>query len=219
MLMDSREFAIRVITNSDKYAERLREKVLNKVTVLDGEDLVRVLKNRVWAEFHLGVLRPAKQMLLLPDEDVDLRWMLTEHLYEEYKHAKVFSEILEELGEDGDITHIQPSPEDIHLLHSTLQYDDALDIAAAFQVTGEVVLIEILKHLTTLVEPCFAKRIEEEVLVDEGKHVKNGRKLLERYCTTEEQQRRVVAISEKTFEEICACYEVDFYGAIKAEAD
>ena len=59
----------------------------------------------------------------------------------------------------------------------------------------------------------------QEVLVDEGKHVKNGRKLLERYCTTEEQQRRVVAISEKTFEEICACYEVDFYGAIKAEAD
>ncbi len=216
MFMESREFAIRVITNSDKYAERLREKVLDKIDSIDRKDLVHVLKNRVWSEFHLGVLRPAKQILLLPDEDVDLRWMLTEHLMEEYKHAQVFSEILEDMGEDGDITNIQPSPEDLELLHSTLQYNDPIEIAAAFQVTGEVVLIEILKHLVTLVESHHAKRIEEEIIIDEGKHVKNGRRLLERYCTTEETQRRVVEISEKTFEEICRCYDVDFYGTIKA---
>ena len=217
MVMDSREFAIRVISNSDKYAERLREQALDQITDIARADLVRVFRSRVWSEFTLGVYRPAKQILLLPEEDIDLKWILTEHLEDEYRHSKVFSSILEEMGEDGDITTYEPTPGEKALLQSTLQYDDPIDIAAAFQVTGEVMLIEILRHLKTLVEPPVAERIEKEVILDEGRHVKNGRLLLERYCTTEEKQRRVVEISEKTFESLCGIYGVDFYGSIKTE--
>ena len=50
MVMDSREFAIRVISNSDKYAERLREKVLDPVTFLEQDDLVMIYKRRMWYE-------------------------------------------------------------------------------------------------------------------------------------------------------------------------
>ena len=88
MVMDSREFAIRVITNSDKYAERLREQALDQITEIARVDLVRVLRSRVWSEFTLGVYRPAKQILLLPEEDIDLKWILTEHLEDEYRHSK-----------------------------------------------------------------------------------------------------------------------------------
>ena len=219
MVMDSREFAIRVISNSDKYAERLREKVLDPVTFLDQENLVMIYKRRMWYEYHLGVLPPAKQITQLSYEDMDLRWLLTEQLAEEYHHSRVFSDLLKEMGEDGDITHFEPRPEYLDVVHNTLDFDTPWEIAASLQVTGEVMLISILKWLQTLVEPRIAQLIEDEVLIHEGKHIRLGRMILERFATTEERQRRVVEISERKFESLCEAHNVKFYGTIKTEVN
>ncbi len=219
MVMESREFAIRVISNSDKYAERLREKALDPVTYLDRENLVMIYKRRMWYEYHLGVLPPAKQITQLSPEDLDLRWLLTEQLTEEYHHSKVFSDILKEMGEDPDITHFETRPEYHNVVHHTLDFDTPWEIAASLQVTGEVMLISILKWLQGLVEPRISDIIENEVLIHEGKHVRFGRMILERFATTEERQRRVVEISETKFESLCTAHDVKFYGTIKTEVD
>ena len=49
--------------------------------------------------------------------------------------------------------------EDVELPHPTLRRTIRRKVATAFQVTGEVVLIEILRHLMTLVESYATKRI------------------------------------------------------------
>lgn len=219
MVMDSHEFAIRVITNSDKYATRLKELVLDPVQNIDEEQLVRMFKYHMWTEFMLGVRPPAKQLTLLPNNDVECRLRLAKQISDEYRHSLFFSELLREWGEDSDLNNYSPPQDQYQLFLDTYTFDTPIEIAASLQVTGEVVLITILRRLKNLVAKYkgsdLAEQLDREVIADEGDHVLTGRKILETYATTEESQQRVVEVSELKFESLCSAYQVDFYGAIK----
>ncbi|HLW49305.1 MAG TPA: hypothetical protein VKW09_16285 [bacterium] len=41
-----------------------------------------------------------------------------------------------------------------------------------------------------------AKHLEEDVIPDEGTHIRFGRVILERYCTTDDLQRRALHVQE-----------------------
>lgn len=219
MVMDSHEFAVRVITNSDKYATRLKELVLDPVQDVDEEHLVRMCKYHMWTEFMLGVRPPAKQLTLLPDDDVECRLRLAKQISDEYRHSLFFSEILKDWGEDGDLVNYEPPQTQYQLFLDTYAFDTPIEIAASLQVTGEVVLMTILRRLKSFVAKlkgdALAEELDREVIVDEGDHILTGRKILETYATTEESQQRAVEVSELKFESLCNAYGLDFYGAVK----
>jgi hypothetical protein len=158
-------------------------------------------------------------LVCIPDEHLDIKYRLGEQIEEEQIHSRIFSELAKELGGDPEITHYQPTKRQLQLWKETYDFEDFLDISASMQITGEVVLIHILRRLVRLSPPHMGKIIEERVIKDEGKHVLNGRMILERFATTEEAQRRVVEVSERKFEALCEAYGVKFYGLIKTGAD
>ncbi len=219
MVMDSHEFAVRVITHSDKYATRLKELVLDPVQDVDEEQIIRMCKYHMWTEFMLGVRPPAKQLTLLPDDDVECRLRLAKQISDEYRHSLFFSEILKDWGEDGDLVNYEPPQTQYQLFLDTYAFDTPIEIAASLQVTGEVVLMTILRRLKSFVAKLkgddLAEELDREVIVDEGDHILTGRKILETYATTEESQQRVVEVSELKFESLCNAYGLDFYSAVK----
>ena len=57
-----------------------------------------------------------------------------------------------------------------------------------------------------VVDERSAKIMQDEILVHEGTHVRNGRLVLERYATTEDIQRRVEEIGDIKYQQICKSY-------------
>ena len=218
MVMDSGEFAQTVQANSLEYAGRLKEMVLDPVTSVGEEELIRMTSWHMWAEYNLGVIPPARQIDLLPFEDLDLKLLLTDQLMEEHHHYKVFSRIVDYLGGDSDITRFKPNSAQRALYEATLDYETAWEIAASLQLTGEVILINILQRLARLLPNKMGKFLEDEVILHEGNHVDTGRLIVQRYATTQAIQDRVVEISESKFRQQCETYGLDFYAQIKGAA-
>ena len=89
--MDSSEFAGQVIRKSTQLAQELRDKIYVFEKQLEGPEFIPVLQSWMWKEYWLGVPPPAKQITLLPDQDVNIKLRLTRQILEEYKHYQIFA--------------------------------------------------------------------------------------------------------------------------------
>lgn len=197
--MESRLFAKEILMRAEKVADGIGQELEGRPR-LDRPALIRTLKAHMWREFALGVLPASKQITLLPPDDLEMKVRLAQHAAEELLHYQVLAELIAELGGDPDITHYEPTEEDLALYHQTNGPPTLLGITGAFQVSAEVILIEVLKSLIRILDKRMGEIVRDKVLAHEGSHVRNGRLLLERYATTPEGQAEVEASFEAMIE-------------------
>ncbi|MFQ5912007.1 MAG: hypothetical protein ACE5JS_02375 [Nitrospinota bacterium] len=206
MVMDSAEFARKMIQRAEEYARLMEEKVYTSREPLSEERVIGLLKSQMYREFHLGVMPPSKQLTLIPDTETNLKILITRQLCEEFLHYKVLSDRLEEMGANGDLSDYEPLQEDLDMYRLTYEYQTPWEIAASLQVFGETILITSQRWMIEVLDPRSAEIMRDEILVHEGSHVRNGRLVLERYATTEEIQRRVEEIGDLKYRQICKSY-------------
>lgn len=172
----------------------------------------------------LGVHVPAKAMTLLPDDAQDLKLLLARQIQDEWKHSGIFAERVRAFGGDDDLTRFVPSKTDWKLYHDTYDWQHPIELVTSLNCTGEVMITEMFKIIVdpsravvdertaavirdeiladepdgipSLVDCVTAKHLAEDVIPDEGTHIRFGRVILERYCTSDELQRRARHVQE-----------------------
>jgi hypothetical protein len=206
MVMDSSEFAKKMVLRAEEYAEWMQANVYTDREPLSRERTIGLLKSQMYREYYLGVLPPSKQLIMIPDTELELKILITRQLCEEFLHYRVLSDRLEEMGANGDLNAYEPLEQDIGMYRLTFEYQTPWEIAASLQVFGETILITSQKWMIDVLDDRSAQIMRDEILVHEGSHVRNGRLVLEKFATTEEIQRRVEEIGELKYEQICKSY-------------
>ena len=225
-VMDSRVFAIDLVRRSHEWAEHYVAQEYGRIrSRLQAQGLIEWCRSLMWREYMVGVHVPAKTLALLPDDTQDLKLLLTRQMLEEWKHSQVFSDRVRALGGDGELTHYTPSHGDWELYYGTYKWDHPIELVAALQCTGEVMITTMFKvmvdpkrllvdertaavireqvladdaqALESLVDPETAKRLEEDVIPDEGQHIRYGRVILERFATSPELQQMALHVQEQ----------------------
>jgi hypothetical protein len=226
MAMDSKTFAIDLVRRSHEWAERYVAQEYGRIrSRLQGQGLIEYCRSLMWREYMIGVHVPAKALALLPDDAQDLKLLLTRQILEEWKHSQVFSSRVREMGGDDELTHYTPSHGDWELYYGTYKWSHPVELMTSLNCTGEVMITEMFKvmvdprrllvdertaavireqiladdpqALDSLVDPETAKRLEEDVIPDEGQHIRFGRVILERYTTSEELQDMALHVQQQ----------------------
>ena len=223
--MDSRAFARDLVRRSHTWAQEYVAGEYGRIRArIRGGGLIEWCRSFMWREYMVGVHVCAKTLALLPDEDQDLKLLLTTQILEEWKHSQIFAERARALGGEGDLRTYTPTAGDWELYHWTYRWGHPAELATALQCTGEVmitamfrllvdprrVLVEegtahairagILREgevLESLVDAETARRLDEEVIPDEGQHIRFGRMILERHATTDEVQQMVLRVQQE----------------------
>ena len=223
--MDGRAFAIDLVQRSHEWAGQYVAREYGRIrSRLRAGGLIEYCRSLMWREYMLGVHVPAKTLALLPDEAQDLKLLLTRQLLEEWKHSRVFAERVRELGGDDELTRYTPSHGDWELYYGTYNWGHPVELVTSLQCTGEVMITEMFKVLVdprrllvdertaavireqvladdpealeSLVDPETAKRLEDDVIPDEGQHIRFGRVILERFATTPELQQMALHVQQ-----------------------
>lgn len=197
------EFAERLIERAQTLGADLLARRHYEITPLKGEayhtQLTEFCKRHAWMEWWLGVTPPSKQIVLLegnPD-DMGLRLRLAQQVIDEVKHQRVFTRWVSELGGDTRLEAYSPEPFAWELYWATYNFDTALEIAASLQCTGEPILF---LHLCGKLDPKesissqllpedLRKDMANEVIIEEPRHVQNGRILISKYANTPAARR------------------------------
>ena len=225
MATDSRAFAIDLVRRSHEWAERYVAQEYGRIrSRLRGQGLIEYCRSLMWREYMVGVHVPAKALALLPDDAQDLKLLLTRQILEEWKHSRVFSARVRELGGDDELTHYTPSHGDWELYYGTYKWGHPVELMTSLNCTGEVMITTMFKVLVnprhllldertaavireqiladdaqaleSLVDPETAKRLEEDVIPDEGQHIRYGRVILERFATSDELQQMALRVQQ-----------------------
>lgn len=225
MPRDPHQFAIDLVQRSHEWAVAYAAHEYGRIrSRLATQGIVEFCRGISWREYMLGVHPPAKMMSLLPDDAQDLKLLLTRQILDEWKHHRIFAERVRALGGDDDVTHYKPTEADWKLYHDTYDWNHPVELAASLNCTGEVMITEMYKILAdpkrllldertaavireqiltddplaleSLVDPETAKRIEEDVIPDEGTHIRFGRMIVERYATSDDLQQRALRVQE-----------------------
>jgi hypothetical protein len=235
----AKQFAKDLIKRSRDFADEFTEEIYGDAPrPMQGEALISLLRTNMWREYMLGCQAPAKLMTLIPDEHVDLKYLLAGQVADEMGHSQTFKARVEQLGGDGNLLHYEPTEEDWQLYYSTVDFDDPAELVSSLNCTGEVVLQQTLKRLaerrkgqpavfddetadiiereivyevedeelSSVVDEETARALQENVIPDEGEHVKIGRLILERFATTTEIQARCEEIQKRKFEALTASH-------------
>jgi hypothetical protein len=221
-MQDPHEFAVTLVRSNHAWAVPAVAQAYAELTEpLTGPRLVYWIRSFMWREYALGVHPPAKMITLLPDDCQDLKLLLSSQMADEWKHAQIFSDRVSALGGDGDLAGYRPTEADLEAYRATMDFEHPEELAASLNVTGEVWLQCLYKRLADprsprldpdtaravrdeiLAESGYAEgcilddrtalRLREEVIPDEGRHIRIGRMVIERMATTPEAQERVRA--------------------------
>jgi hypothetical protein len=172
---ESKRFAIETIQRAREYAEDFTLRVYGDAPrPLQGEALISLLRTNMWREYMLGVQGPAKLMTLIGNiEHIDVRYLLGTQMVDEMRHSDTFSARVKALGGDGELSHYEPTPEDIKLVEATLGFDDPAELVTSLNCTGEVILQQTFMRITerklgsAIVDDETADLMEREILYDE----------------------------------------------------
>lgn len=226
MTADSKAFAIDLVQRSHDWAVQYVAQEYGRIrSRLKAQGLLEYCRTLMWREYMIGVHVPAKALILLPDDAQDLKLLLTRQMLDEWKHSQVFSTRVRELGGDDELAHYTPSLGDWELYHGTYNWSHPVELMTSLNCTGEVMITEMFKLLVnprrllvddrtaavireqiladdpraleSLVDPETAKRLDEDVIPDEGQHIRFGRVILERYATSTELQDMALRVQQR----------------------
>ncbi len=226
MAADSRTFTLDLVRRSYEWAEEYVAQEYGRIrSRLQAEGLIEWCRSFVWREYMVGCHVTAKTIALLPDDAQDLKLLMTQQFLEEWKHSQIFADRVRALGGDADLRHYTPTAGDWELYNGTYKWDHAIELVTALQCTGEVMITHMFKVLVdpkrllvdertaavireqilkddargleSLVDAETARRLDEEVIPDEGHHIRFGRTILERYATTDAAQQMALNVQQQ----------------------
>lgn len=164
------------------------------------EALVQYMRRRAWSEWYFGTVAQAREITLLPSDQVNLKLRLARQIQDEMRHYDVFAQQLRRYGAEPKIAEFELPPILVQMLKVQTDAETAPEIAAANQFAGEIVL----SSMTDLETSIFKRLFDEELMnaiydieKDEPPHIANGRDLILLECETFEQRRRLATAQEK----------------------
>jgi hypothetical protein len=163
-------------------------------------NLTFYLRRRAWAEWYFGTVTPARQIALLPAEEVNLRLRLARQIKDEVRHHDVFCREIRKLRGEWRVDRF-PAPSGLmEMHHQQFITSTAAELAAANQFSGEIVLLvqgraegNVLRHL---LDESIMDAIED-IEADEPAYVAVGRDLVRRYATTPAKRRELADAQER----------------------
>ncbi len=212
MVLDSEKFANQITRRTEKEAERAVELFpgVSPDVRLEGEELIDFMRFWMWGEFHFGCYPPVIQMHQLfqmhdgnVEEILDFSQELVNMIRDELKHSKMFQNRIEELGAEPDLGAYDPSvtPSVLELCEHTFNQPHPACVAAAQQLGGEEFVVPFYQAMIDydVVDERTQEMLHTQTL-DEPNHHNIGRKILVRYATDEETQRRALEANKKANE-------------------
>jgi len=164
------------------------------------ENLVNYLRRRAWSEWYFGTVSPARQITLLPADQIELRLRLARQIRDETRHFDVFAAQLRRFGSEPRLSEFQLPEILVQMQKIQLEMETASEIAATNQFAGEIVLTS----MTDLGNCIFLRLFDAELMdaireieTDEPPHIAIGRDLVLLFSGTPERRRRLASAQEK----------------------
>lgn len=164
------------------------------------ENLILYMRRRAWSEWYFGTVAQARQITLLPEDQVNLKLRLARQIQDEMRHYDVFAAQLKRFGSEPRISEFKLPEILVQMQKVQMEAQTAPEIAAANQFAGEIVL----SSMTDLETSIFKRLFDEELMkavydieADEPPHIANGKDLILLFCATAEERRRLAAAQEK----------------------
>lgn len=212
------EFAKELSRRTERQANRLADTVYDNGPQIEGDRLITMLQSFMWNEFYFGTYPPAKQMNLVYEandgditQDMDIVIELANMARDELKHAKLFSNRIEELGGNPDIQDYEPTEKQVDLFQHVYEQDSLVGLAACQQV-GIERFVPIL--FQALIDHDLVDDRTKEVLhsadLDEPNHLNVGRKIVLRYATDKETQEHARKVNQKACKGMYDIYGVEY---------
>ena len=162
--------------------------------------LVTYMRRRAWSEWYFGTVAQAREITLLPEDQVELKLRLARQIQDEMRHYDVFAAQLKRYGAEPRIAEFLLPEILVRMQKIQIDAETAGEIAAANQFAGEIVL----SSMTDLETSIFKRLFDEELMTaiydienDEPPHIANGKDLILRECGTFGQRVRLALAQEK----------------------
>ena len=164
------------------------------------ENLVLYMRRRAWSEWYFGTVAQAREITLLPENQVNLKLRLARQIQDEMRHYDVFAQQLRRFGSEPRIAEFELPPILVQMQRVQMEAETASEIAAANQFAGEIVLSSMTDLETSIFKRLFDKELMEaiyDIEKDEPPHIANGKDLILLECETVDQRRRLALAQEK----------------------
>ncbi len=164
------------------------------------EALVQYMRRRAWSEWYFGTVAQAREITLLPEDQVNLKLRLARQIQDEMRHYDVFAQQLRRYNAEPKISEFVLPPILIQMQKVQVEAETASEIAAANQFAGEIVLSSMTDLETSIFKRLFDKELMDaiyDIEKDEPPHIANGRDLILLSCETYEQRHRLAVAQEK----------------------
>jgi hypothetical protein len=162
--------------------------------------LVTYMRRRAWSEWYFGTVSQAREIILLPDDQVDLKLRLARQIRDEIRHYDVFAQQLRRFGSEPRISEFKLPEVLVQMQKIQMEAETASEIAATNQFAGEIVLSSMTDLKTSIFKILFDEELMNAVIDienDEPPHIANGRDLILMFCDTFEHRKRLAVAQEK----------------------
>lgn len=162
--------------------------------------LVTYMRRRAWSEWYFGTVSQAREIMLLPDDQVDLKLRLARQIRDEIRHYDVFAQQLRRFGSEPQISEFKLPEILVEMQKIQMEAETAPEIAATNQFAGEIVLSSMTDLETSIFKILFDEELMNAVIdieKDEPSHIANGRDLVLLFCDTFEHRKRLANAQEK----------------------
>jgi hypothetical protein len=164
------------------------------------EALVTYMRRRAWSEWYFGTVAQAREITLLPEDQVELKLRLARQIQDEVRHYDVFALQLRRFGAEPRIAEFQLPEILVRMMKVQTDAQTASEIAAANQFAGEIVL----SSMTDLETSIFKRLFDEELMAaiyeiekDEPPHIANGKELILLDCGSYERRLKLAEVQEQ----------------------
>lgn len=162
--------------------------------------LITYMRRRAWSEWYFGTVAQAREITLLPEDQVTLKLRLARQIQDEMRHYDVFAQQLKRYGAEPRIHEFELPPILVQMQKVQTDAKTAPEIAAANQFAGEIVLSSMTDLPTSIFKRLFDKELMDaiyDIEADEPPHIANGKELILLACGTFEERRNLAVAQEK----------------------
>ncbi|HVZ80822.1 MAG TPA: ferritin-like domain-containing protein [bacterium] len=163
-------------------------------------NLITYMRRRAWSEWYFGTVAQAREITLLPEDQVQLKLRLARQIQDEMRHYDVFAQQLKRYGSEPRIDEFELPPILVEMQKVQTEARTAPEIAAANQFAGEIVLSSMTDLPTSIFKRLFDKELMdaiEDIERDEPPHIANGKDLILLACSTFGERKTLADTQER----------------------
>ncbi|HET9870203.1 MAG TPA: hypothetical protein VFR02_06900 [bacterium] len=163
-------------------------------------NLITYMRRRAWSEWYFGTVAQARQITLLPEDQVNLKLRLARQIQDEMRHYDVFAAQLKRYGAEPRISEFTLPPILVEMQKVQTEAQTAPEIAASNQFAGEIVLSSMTDLPTSVFKVLFDQELMaavEDIEKDEPPHIANGKDLVLLGCGSAAERRGLARAQER----------------------